>query len=98
MIQSFKKFYKEKEIDNMTLTQERLKQIIKEELEAIMSEVEEVDAEVAALEATIAEAKKKLAAMSGKRGMKGKVANTGKMQKVTPKINANAGKTGKVKK
>jgi len=82
----------------MTLTQERLKQIIKEELEAIMSEVEEVDPEVAALEATIAEAKKKLAAMSGKRGMKGKVANTGKMQKVTPKINANAGKTGKVKK
>ncbi len=81
----------------MTLTQERLKQIIKEELEAIMSEVEEVDPEVAALEATIAEAKKKLAAkaMSGKRGMKGKVANTGKMQKVTPKINANAGKTGK---
>ncbi len=79
----------------MTLTQERLKQIIKEELEAIMSEVEEVDPEVAALEATIAEAKKKLAKMSGKRGMKGKVANTGKMQKVTPKINANAGKTGK---
>ena len=84
----------------MTLTQERLKQIIKEELEAIMNEVEEADPEVAALEATIAEAKKKLAAkaMSGKRGMKGKVANTGKMQKVTPKINANAGKTGKVKK
>ena len=77
----------------MTLTQDRLKQIIKEELEAIMNEVEEVDPEVAALEATIAEAKKKLAAkaMSGKRGMKGKVANTGKMQKVTPKINANVG-------
>ena len=85
----------------MTLTQDRLKQIIKEELEAIMNEVEEVDPEVAALEATIAEAKKKLEkakAMSGKRGMKGKVANTGKMQKVTPKINANVGKTGKVKK
>lgn len=83
----------------MTLTQDRLKQIIKEELEAIMNEVEEVDPEVAALEATIAEAKKKLEkVMSGKRGMKGKVANTGKMQKVTPKINANVGKTGKVKK
>jgi hypothetical protein len=84
----------------MTLTQERLKQIIKEELEAIMSEVEEADPEVAALEATIAEAKKKLAAkaMSGKRGMKGKVANTGKMTTVKPKINGNAGKTGKVKK
>lgn len=80
----------------MTLTQERLKQIIKEELEAIINETEEADPEIAALEATIAEAKKKLAAkMSGKRGMKGKVANTGKMQKVTPKINANAGKTGK---
>jgi hypothetical protein len=84
----------------MTLTQDRLKQIIKEELEAIMNEVEEVDPEVAALEATIAEAKKKLAAkaMSGKRGMKGKVANTGKMQKVTPKINGNVGRTGKVQK
>jgi len=84
----------------MTLTQQRLKQIIKEELEAIMNEVEEVDPEVAALEATIAEAKKKLAAkaMSGKRGMKGKVANTGKMQKVKPKINGNVGRTGKVQK
>lgn len=83
----------------MTLTQDRLKQIIKEELEAIMNEVEEVDPEVAALEATIAEAKKKLAkAMSGKRGMKGKVANTGKMTTVKPKINGNVGKTGKVKK
>jgi hypothetical protein len=85
----------------MTLTQERLKQIIKEELEALMSETEtETDPEVAALEATIAEAKKKLAAkaMSGKRGMKGKVANTGKMTTVKPKINGNAGKTGKVKK
>jgi hypothetical protein len=29
----------------MTLTQDRLKQIIKEELEAIMNEVEEVDPE-----------------------------------------------------
>jgi hypothetical protein len=83
----------------MTLTQDRLKQIIKEELEAIMNEVEEVDPEVAALEATIAEAKKKLAkAMYGKRGMKGKVANTGKMTTVKPKINGNVGKTGKVKK
>jgi glutamyl-tRNA reductase len=86
----------------MTLTQDRLKQIIKEELDAIMNEVTEetVDPEVAALEATIAEAKKKLAAkaMSGKRGMKGKVANTGKMTTVKPKINGNAGKTGKVKK
>lgn len=82
----------------MTLTQDRLKQIIKEELEAIMNEVEEVDPAVAALEATIAEAKKKLAAMSGKRGMKGKVANTGKMTTVKPKINGNVGKTGKVKK
>ena len=83
----------------MTLTQQRLKQIIKEELEAIMSEVEEVDPEVAALEATIAEAKKKLAKMSGKRGMKGKSdPNAYKMSKVSPKINANAGKTGKVKK
>jgi len=84
----------------MTLTQQRLKQIIKEELEAIMNEVEEVDPEVAALEATIAEAKKKLAAkaMSGKRGMKGKVANTGKMTTVKPKINGNVGRTGKVQK
>jgi hypothetical protein len=51
-----------------TLTQERLKQIIKEELAALMDEmVTEVDPEVAALEATIAEAKKKLAAVKGKK-------------------------------
>lgn len=83
----------------MTLTQDRLKQIIKEELEAIMNEVEEVDPEVAALEATIAEAKKKLdmkkKKISGKRGTD---PNTYKMNKVSPKINGNAGKTGKVKK
>ena len=51
-----------------TLTQERLKQIIKEELASLMDEmVIEVDPEVAALEATIAEAKKKLAAVKGKK-------------------------------
>ena len=53
-----------------TLTQERLKQIIKEELAALMDEMAtetEVDPEVAALEATIAEAKKKLAAVKGKK-------------------------------
>lgn len=84
----------------MTLTQDRLKQIIKEELEAIMNETEEtVDPEVAALEATIAEAKKKLEMKKGKK-MSGKRTdpNAYKMSKVSPKINANAGKTGKVKK
>lgn len=84
----------------MTLTQDRLKQIIKEELEAIMNETEEtVDPEVAALEATIAEAKKKLEMKKGKK-MSGKRAdpNAYKMSKVSPKINANSGKTGKVKK
>ena len=84
----------------MTLTQERLKQIIKEELEAIMNEAEEVDPEVVALEATIAEAKKKLEMKKAKKmsGKRGSDPNAYKMNKVSPKINANAGKTGKVKK
>ena len=74
----------------MQLTTARLKQIIKEELEAITNEmteteteteVETVDAEIASLEQQLAEAKKakmakmKKGEMSGKRGMKGKVAN-----------------------
>lgn len=72
--------------NNMTLTQDRLKQIIKEELEAIMNEVEEVnpeDAAVASLEKQLAEAKAKAAKAKmkkgetvGKRGSKGQVANT----------------------
>ena len=91
----------------LPLTQERLKQIIKEELEALMSEIEEVtpeDAKIASLERQLAEAKKdKVKKMSGKRnsgtfGTKKSVANTGSMKTVKPKINANAGKTGKAKK
>mgnify|MGYP007038842625 CR=1 FL=1 len=51
-----------------TLTPARLKQIIKEELDALMAEMEtETDPEVAALEATIAEAKKKIAAKKAKK-------------------------------
>jgi septal ring factor EnvC (AmiA/AmiB activator) len=60
----------------MQLTTSRLKQIIKEELEAITSEmveteeeVSEIDAEIASLEQQLAEAKKskgKMAAMKGK--------------------------------
>lgn len=91
----------------LPLTQERLKQIIKEELEALMSEIEEVspeDAAIASLEQQLAEAKKaKAKKMSGKRnsgtfGTKKSVANTGSMKTVKPTINANAGKTGKAKK
>jgi hypothetical protein len=57
----------------MQLTTARLKQIIKEELEAITNEmteteteteVETVDAEIASLEQQLAEAKKKAAKMS----------------------------------
>lgn len=95
----------------LPLTQERLKQIIKEELEALMSEIEEVtpeDAKIASLEQQLAEAKKakmdkmKKGKMSGNRGgtfgTKKSVANTGSMKTVKPTINANAGKTGKAKK
>lgn len=82
----------------MTLTQSRLKQIIKEELDAIMNEVEEVDPEVAALEATIAEAKKKLEKKKKMSGKRGTDPNIYKMNKVSPKINDNAGRTGKVQK
>ncbi len=93
----------------LPLTQERLKQIIKEELEALMSEIEETspeDAKIAALEQQLAEAKKdkmKKGKMAGKRnsgtfGTKKSVANTGSMKTVKPTINANAGKTGKAKK
>lgn len=94
----------------LPLTQERLKQIIKEELEALMSEIEETspeDAKIASLEQQLAEAKKakmdKAKKMSGKRnsgtfGTKKSVANTGSMKTVKPSINANAGKTGKAKK
>lgn len=63
----------------MQLTTARLKQIIKEELEAItkemtetetdtVSEVNEVDAEIASLEQQLAEAKKKAAKMQGAKG------------------------------
>ena len=91
----------------LPLTQERLKQIIKEELDALMSEIEETspeDAKIAALEQQLAEAKKaKMKKMAGKRnsgtfGTKKSVANTGSMKTVKPSINANAGKTGKAKK
>lgn len=59
----------------MQLTTARLKQIIKEELEAIVNEmgdeeVSEVDAEIAELEQQLAEAKKKAAAKSKTNGMK----------------------------
>jgi hypothetical protein len=63
----------------MQLTTARLKQIIKEELEAITNEmteteteteVDEVDAEIASLEQQLAEAKKKAAAKSKTGGMK----------------------------
>jgi hypothetical protein len=92
----------------LPLTQERLKQIIKEELEVLMSEIEETspeDAKIASLERQLAEAKKekmKKGKMSGNRsgtfGTKKSVANTGSMKTVKPTINANAGKTGKAKK
>jgi SMC interacting uncharacterized protein involved in chromosome segregation len=66
----------------MQLTTARLKQIIKEELEAIVNEMgddtvtdtetetDSVDAEIAALEQQLAEAKKKAAAKSKTGGMK----------------------------
>jgi len=96
----------------LPLTQERLKQIIKEELEALMSEIEETspeDATIASLEKQLAEAKKakmdkmKKGKMSGNRsgtfGTKSSVANTGPAKTMPkPTINANAGRTGKVKK
>jgi hypothetical protein len=70
--------------NTMQLTTERLKQIIKEELEAIVNEmgeeteteeVSEVDAEIASLEQQLAEAKGKKAAMKS-----GKMAGTRKVK------------------
>ena len=74
----------------MTLTQERLKQIIKEELEAIVAEMGDEaletelspeEQEVAALEQQLAEAKKK-AEMGKKAAMKGKDKAVGKRMDV----------------
>lgn len=76
----------------MQLTTARLKQIIKEELEAITNEmteteteteVETVDAEIASLEQQLAEAKKAKAAKLAKQKMPAK-RDTGGMKKVGP--------------
>jgi hypothetical protein len=90
----------------MQLTTARLKQIIKEELEAITNEtteteteteVETVDAEIASLEQQLAEAKKAKAAKLAKQKMPAK-RSTGTFGTKHPQADHKMQKAGAVKK